>query len=74
MLVAVVVPHIKQEQVVLVAQAAVVQQVKRRERQLLELLTPEAVAVVGIKTQTPMAQQAVPASSFSNTPYPYSQS
>jgi hypothetical protein len=61
------VPHTKQEQVALVAQAAVVQQVKRRERQLLELLTPEAVAVVGIKTQIPMAQQAVPVSSSSNT-------
>jgi hypothetical protein len=44
-----------------------VQQVKRREQQLLELLTPEAAVVVGIKTQTPMAQQAAPASSSSNT-------
>ena len=65
--VAAVVPHTKQEQVALVAQAAVVQQVKRRERQLLELLTPEAVAVVGIKTQIPMAQQVAPALSSSNT-------
>jgi hypothetical protein len=66
------VPHTKQEQVALVAQAAVVQQVKRRERQLLELPTREAAAVAGIKTQTRLAQQAAPASSFSSTPYPFS--
>ena len=66
-LVAAAVPHIKQERVALVAQAAVVQRGKRREQQLMELPTPEAAAVVGIKTLTRLAQQAAPASSSSNT-------
>jgi len=61
---AVVVLRIRQALLALVVLEAVARQAKHRELQRQEPLTPAAEAVVGIKTQIPMAQQAAPVSSF----------
>jgi len=65
-------------QAVLAAAVPVVDQILRQARELQARLTQAAEVVVEVLQEAPllfllaMAQQAAPALSFSNTPYPYS--